>query len=83
MLGKHCRNTAMNAKLEKMANTADSSALGEANPCGHPVCIFVWEPAVRADSRLTLPKLQLTTFKSGFEKVVFEESINLAYEYFS
>jgi len=53
----------------------DSSALGEANPCGHPACIFVREPAVRADSRLTLPKLHLTTFKSGFEKVFFEESI--------
>ena len=76
----------MNAKLEQMANMADSSALGVANPCGHSACIFVREPAVRADSRLTLPRLprlHLTTFKSGFEKVLFEESINLAHEYFS
>ena len=83
LLAKHCRNTAMNAKLEQMANMADSSALGVANRCGHPACIFVREPAVRVDSRLTLPKLHLTTFKSEFEKVVFEEAINLAHEYFS
>ena len=61
MLAKHYRNTAINAKLEQMANMADSSALGVANPCGHPACIFVREPAVRVDSRLTLPKLDLTT----------------------
>ena len=28
-----------------MANTADSSAHGEANPCGHPACIFVRKTA--------------------------------------
>ena len=61
LLAKHCRNTAMLAKLEQMVNTSDSSARGEANPCGHPACIFVRKTTGHVDSRLTLPKLHLAT----------------------
>ena len=60
-LAKHCSNTAIIAKLQQMANTADLSAHGEANPCGHPACIFFRKTAGRIDSRLTLPKLNLAT----------------------
>ena len=60
-VAKQCRKTAMIAKQEQMANTADSSAHDKANPCGHPACIFVRKTAGRIDSRLTLPKLHLAT----------------------
>ena len=44
-------------------NTADSSAHGKANPCGHIACIFVRKTAGCIDSRLTLRKLHLATNK--------------------
>ena len=59
---KHFRNTAMIPKLEQMADMADSSAHGKANPCGHPSCIFVRTTAGHVGLRLTLPKLHLATF---------------------
>ena len=62
LLAKHCSNTAMIVKLFQMANTADSSAHGEVNPCGHPACIFVRKTAGQVDSRLTLPLSHLATF---------------------
>ena len=46
-----------------MVNTADSSAHGEANPCGRPACMFVRKTAGGVDSRLTLPKLHSATCK--------------------
>ena len=46
-----------------MANKADSSAHGKANPCGHPACIFVGKTTGHIDLRLTLPKLHLATLK--------------------
>ena len=57
------KHYAMIAKQEQMANTADSSAHGKANTCGHPACIFVRKTAGRIDSRLTFPKLHLATYK--------------------
>ena len=48
----------MMAKQKQMANKADPSAHGDANPCGHPACRFVRKTT---DSRLTLPKLHLAT----------------------
>ena len=51
----------MMAKQKQMANKADPSAHGDANPCGHPACRFVRKTAGRIDSRLTLPKLHLAT----------------------
>ena len=62
LFAKYFRNTAKIPKLEQMADMADSSAHGKANPCGHPSCIFVRKTAGRIDLRLTLPKLHLATF---------------------
>ena len=55
------KQSTMMAKLKQMANKADSSAHGDANPCGHLACRFVRKTAGRIDSRLTLPKLHLAT----------------------
>ena len=55
----------MIANLQQMANTADSSAHGEANPCGHPTRIFGRKTAGHIDSTLTLLKLHVATLKEG------------------
>ena len=66
---KLCRKCAMMAKQKQMANKANLSAHGDANPCCHPACIFVGKTAGRIDSRLTLPKLHLATLKQTPQKM--------------
>ena len=51
----------MMAKQTQMANKADSSAHGQADPYGHLTCRFVGKTPGRIDSGLTLPKLHLAT----------------------
>ena len=58
-LWNKAEQTTKKAKHKQMVNKADSSAQGNANPCCHLACIF----AGCIDSRLTLPKLQLSTYK--------------------
>ena len=66
LIVKQCRKSAIMAKQTQMANKADSSAHGKANPCGHPACRFVGKTAEHIDARLTLPKLHLATFNVTF-----------------
>ena len=55
LLVKHFRKSTVMAKQKKMANKVDSSALGRANPYGHPTYRFVAKTTGCIDSRLTLP----------------------------
>ena len=61
LLVKQCRKCHMIAKQKQMANMADSSAHGKANPCGHPACRFLGKTARRIHSGLTLAILHLAT----------------------
>lgn len=59
------------AKQKQMANKANSSARGKANPCGHPASRFVAETARRIDARLILPINYILPHLKGSQKVPY------------